>query len=103
MTATVPKTIDLPPEGAELVPVYIDPELVVTPEGNPVYTPAMLADLEPSVLEQGQLVPGSVCPLSPDRPGMWLCIEGNRRLAVCRRNGLPFWAFPLPRAMPEEE
>jgi ParB/RepB/Spo0J family partition protein len=68
-----------------------------------VYTPAQLADLEPSILEQGQLVPGSVCPLSPDQPGMWVCIEGNRRLAVCRRNGLPFWAFLLRQSMPEKD
>ena len=45
MTATVPKTIDLPPEGAEMVPVFIDPELVVTPDGNPAYASAELTDL----------------------------------------------------------
>jgi hypothetical protein len=46
MTATVPKTIELPPEGAELVPVYIDPELVVTPADNPPHSPATLDYLE---------------------------------------------------------
>ena len=92
-----------PPEQAELVPTYFDTDLVVTPDDNPVYTPAMLADLLESVPEHGQLVPGWVCP-SPDLPpNKRLCIEGNRRLAVVRQLGLPFWAFDLGRPVPEAE
>jgi hypothetical protein len=91
------------PEQAELVPVYFDPDLIVTPDDNPVYTPAMLADLRESVREHGQLVPGWVCP-SPDLPpNKRLCIEANRRLAVVRQLGLSFWAFDLGRPVPEEE
>jgi hypothetical protein len=39
MTVAAPKTIDLPPEGAELV--NLDPELVVIPDDNPPHSPAM--------------------------------------------------------------
>jgi hypothetical protein len=85
------------------VPRYFDTDLVVTPEDNPVYPPATLADLLESVREHGQLVPGWVCP-SPDlQPDKRLCIEGNRRLAVRRQLGQPFWAFDLGRPVPEEE
>ncbi len=103
MTVAPPKTIDLPPEGAELVPVYFDTERIVTPADNPAYTPAMLADLVDSVRQHGQLVPGWVCP-SPDLPeDQRLCLEGNRRLSVARLLGIPFWAFDLGRFVPEEE
>jgi hypothetical protein len=95
--------IQRPPAPAELVPRYFDTDLVVTPEDNPVYPPATLADLLESVREHGQLVPGWVCP-SPDlQPDKRLCIEGNRRLAVRRQLGQPFWAFDLGRPVPEEE
>ena len=108
MTLASPKSIELPAdpatsgEPAELVPVFIEPELVVTPDDNPAYTPAMLADLADSVREHGQLVPGWMCPspdLSEDRR---LCLEGNRRLAVARMLGRRFWAFDLGRIVPEE-
>ena len=83
--------------------MYFDPDLIVTPDDNPVYTPAMLADLLESMREHGQLVPGWVCP-SPDLPpNKRLCIEANRRLAVVRQLGLSFWAFDLGRPVPEEE
>jgi hypothetical protein len=88
---------------AELVPLYFDTDLVVTPEDNPVYPPASLADLLESIREHSQLVPGFVCP-SPDLPpDKRLCIEGNRRLAVRRQLGQPFWAFDLGRPVPEAE
>jgi hypothetical protein len=104
MTATVPKAIDPPPEGAERPPVFIEPELVVTPDGNPAYAPADLADLLESVRQHGQLVPGFMCP-APDLPSAAhrLCLEGNRRLAVDRMLHRPFWAFDLGRFVPEEE
>jgi hypothetical protein len=104
MAVTVPKTIDLPPEEAELVPVYFDTDLIVTPEGNPPHSPAMLDDLEASMRELGQLVPGWVCQ-SPDLPTERhrFCSEGVGRLIVCRRLGLKFWAFDLKRPVPEEE
>jgi len=92
-----------PTDRAELVPRYYDTDRIVTPDDNPAYTPATLADLLDSVREHGQLVPGWVCP-SPDLPeDMRLCIEGNRRLAVARELGMPFWAFDLGRFVPEEE
>jgi hypothetical protein len=95
-TATVPKTIDPPPEGAELV--YLDPELVVIPPDNPPHSPGMLDDLEASIRELGQLVPGWVCP-APDlpTPRHRLCFEGCGRAEVCRRIGRPFWTFDLGR------
>lgn len=46
----------------ELVPKYFDTELVITPNDNPVYTPAMLNDLLESMRACQQLVPGWVCP-----------------------------------------
>lgn len=93
-----------PPEQTELVlPQHFDVNLIVTPDDNPVHSPAMLADLLESIREHGQLVPGWVCP-SPDLPPeMRLCVEGNGRLAVCRQLGLPFRAFDLGRPVPEEE
>jgi ParB-like chromosome segregation protein Spo0J len=103
MTVTVPKTYGPPPEEAERAPVFIDPELVITPEGNPAYTPADLAGLADSIRRHGQLVPGFICP-SPDlRPEQRLCLEGNRRLAVDRTLGRKFWAFDLGRFVDEEE
>ena len=103
MTTTVTKTSEPPPEGAERTLVFIDPELVVTPDGNPAYAPAALADLAESIRRHGQLVPGFICP-SPDLPGdRRLCLEGNRRLAVARMLGHRFWAFDLGRFVPEEE
>lgn len=91
------------PEQAELLPMYFDADLVVTPDDNPVYTSAMLTDLLESVREHGQLVPGWVCP-SPDLlPNKRLCFEGNRRLTVTRQLGRRFWAFDLGRFVPEEE
>lgn len=88
----------------ELVPKYYpDTELIITPKDNPVYSPAMLADLVESMQAHGQLVPGWLCP-SPELPdGTLLCIEGNRRLAVARLLGLPFWAFDLGRDVSEAE
>lgn len=103
MSVALPKTGDPPPERTELVPVFIEPEFVVTPDDNPVYSPAMLADLADSIREHGQLVPGWMCP-SPDLPeDRRLCLEGNRRLAVARMLGRRFWAFDLGRFVPEEE
>lgn len=87
----------------ELVPRYFDTKLLVSPEGNPTYTPAMLADLVPSVQEHGFLVPGWVYP-SPDLPAeKRLVLEGNRRLAVATLLGIPFWGFDLGRFVPETE
>ncbi len=101
--ATTLKSAAPSPERAELVPRYFDADRIVTPADNPVYTPAMLADLLASVREHGQLVPGWVCP-SPDLPeDRRLCLEGNRRLAVAGTLGLPFWAFDLGRVVPEAE
>ncbi len=96
MTVAAPKTTDVPPDGAELV--HFDTELIVTPDDNPPHSPAMLDDLEASIRELGQMVPGWVCP-APDlpTPRHRLCFEGNGRLAVCRRIGLRFWAFDLGR------
>jgi ParB-like chromosome segregation protein Spo0J len=88
---------------AELAPRYFDTELIITPEGNPAYTPAMLADLVPSVQKHGQLVPGWVCPSPELTENQRLCLEGNRRLAVARLLGLQFWAFDLERFVPEAE
>jgi hypothetical protein len=96
MTATASKATERPPEGAELV--YLDPELVVIPDDNPPHSPSILADLEASIRELGQLVPGWVCP-SPHLPttGHRLCFEGCGRLEVCRRLNRRFWAFDLGR------
>ena len=92
-----------PSDRAELVPKYFETERIVTPEDNPVYSPPMLADLLESMREHGQLVPGWVCP-SPELPGdQLLCLEGNRRLAVARVLGLPFWAFDIGRFVAEAE
>ena len=92
-----------PPERAELVPLYFETDRIVTPDDNPVYTPAMLADILASMQAHSQLVPGWVCP-SPHLPDdQRLCLEGNRRLAVARILGLRFWAFDLGRPVPEEE
>jgi ParB-like chromosome segregation protein Spo0J len=92
-----------PSDRAELVPKYFETERIVTLEDNPVYTPPMLADLLESMREDGQLVPGWVCP-SAELPGdQLLCLEGNRRLAVARKLGLPFWAFDIGRFVPEAE
>lgn len=103
MGALTLKTPSDPPEPAELVPKYFDTELIVTPDDNPVYTPAMPADLLASMREHGQLVPGWGCP-SPDLPeNKRLCIEGNRRLAVARLLGLQFWAFDIGRFVLERE
>ena len=103
MRIATPNAAGRPPEQADLVPTYFDTNLVVTPDDNPVYTPARRADLLESVREHGQLVPGWVCP-SPDLPpDKRLCIEGNGRLAVARLLGLPFWAFDLGRPVPEDE
>ena len=103
MTVPAAKTIDLPPDRVELTPVYFDPERIVTPEGNPAYSPAMLADLVPSVQKHGQLVPGWVCPSPELNEKQRLCLEGNRRLAVARLLGVQFWAFDLGRFVPEAE
>jgi hypothetical protein len=103
MSTAALNQVQHPPEQAELVPTYFDTDLVVTPDDNPAYSPAMLADLLESMREHGQLVPGWVCP-SPDLPpNKRLCIEGNRRLAVSRMLGLRFWAFNLSRDVREEE
>ncbi len=110
MTATVPKTIELPSDPAtsagqvEIVPRLFPTEMIVSLPENPVYTTAMLADLVPSVEKHGFLVPGMVAP-SPDLPSEEhrQCLEGHRRLAVARLLNRPFWAFDLGRFVPEEE
>jgi len=103
MSAAIAKAVSRPPEPVELTPQYFDTELIVTPDDNPVYSPAMLADLLPGMQEHGQLVPGWVGP-SPDLPEhQRICHEGNRRLAVARLLGLRFWAFDLGRFVPEPE
>jgi ParB/RepB/Spo0J family partition protein len=92
-----------PSDRAELVPKHFDPDLLITPDSNPEYSPPMLADLLESIRENGQLVPGWVCP-SPELPDdRRICLEGNRRLAVARTLGLPFWAFDIGRFVPEAE
>jgi ParB/RepB/Spo0J family partition protein len=101
--ATLNAAANAPPDRTELVPRQFDPNLVVAPDGNPTYSPAMVADLVASIREHGQLVPGWVCP-SPDLPeGKRLCLEGNRRREACLSLGLPFWAFDLGRVVPEAE
>ena len=92
-----------PSDRAELVPKYFDTGRIVTRDDNPDYTPPMLADLLESFRQRSQLVPGFVCP-SPELPDdQRLCLEGNRRLAVARILGLPFWAFDIGRFVPEAE
>jgi hypothetical protein len=102
MTATVSQTLDLPPEGAELV--NLDPALVVIPDDNPPHSPAILADLEASIRALGQRDPGWVCP-APDLPSERhrSCFEGCGRLIVCRRIGIPFRAFDVGRPVSEAE
>jgi hypothetical protein len=104
MTVATLKAVASPPEGAELVPRYFDPDLIVTPEDNPAHSPARIADLVASIRELGQLVPGWVCP-SPDLPSEnhRLCLEGNGRLAAVRQLSRRFWAFDAGRFVPEEE
>ena len=103
MSVATLEAVKPPPDRAELVPKYLDPELIVTPDDNPHYSPAMLADLLESMREHRQLVPGWVCP-SPDLPDQKrLCLEGNRRLMVAKILGLAFWAFDLGRVVPEAE
>ncbi len=109
MSVATLKAVSPPPDlpaadRPELVPQYFETDLIVTPDDNPAHSPAMLADLEASIRELGQLVPGWVCP-SPELPSgdHRLCLEGNGRLAVARRAGLRFWAFDLGRFVPEHE
>jgi hypothetical protein len=103
MSVATTKAAPPPRDLAELALRYYDTELIVTPEDNPLYAPAMLADLELSMQKYGQLVPGWVCP-SPELPETQrICLEGNRRLVVARQLGLPFWAFDLGRVVPEAE
>ena len=103
MSTALLKEINLSPDRPELVAQHFAPELIVTPDDNPVYSPAMLADLLPSMREHGQLVPGWVYP-SEDLPdNQRICLEGNRRLTVARLLGIPFWAFDLGRFVSEHE
>lgn len=103
MSVATVRTASTAAERLELVPKYFDAELVITPADNPAYSPAMLADLVESLREHGQLVPGWVCPSEELPQHQRLCLEGNRRLAVARLLGLPFWAFDLGRDVPEAE
>lgn len=103
MTVETLNAANPPPDRVQLVPQYYDPDLIVTPESNPAHSPAMLADLEASIREFGQLVPGRVHPSSKLPDGKLLCLEGNGRLAVVRRLGLRFWAFNLGHDVPEED
>jgi hypothetical protein len=92
-----------PPGRAELVPKHFDPDLIVTPAGNPAPNPVTFTSLVESMREHGQGVPGWVCP-SPELPEEHrMCIEGNGRLAACRLLGLKFWAFDLGRFAEEDE
>jgi ParB/RepB/Spo0J family partition protein len=103
MSVAAMKPVTHPLDREQLVPKFFDPESIVTPPDNPVYSPAMLDDLLADIREHRQLMPGWIAP-SPDLPaGKWLCLEGNRRLAVVRLLGLPFWAFELAAAVAEEE
>jgi ParB/RepB/Spo0J family partition protein len=87
----------------DLVPCYLDTDLVVSPPDNPIYTPAKVADLVASFQKHGQLVPGFVCPSPELAEGKRFCVEGNRRLYVARMLGTQFWTFDLGRFVPEEE
>jgi ParB-like nuclease domain len=103
MVVEAGKTPVIPPARPELVPRYFDTKLLVSPEGNPTYTPAMLADLVASIKEHGQMVPGWVYP-SPDLlPEKRVVLEGNRRMGATDILGIPFWAFDLGRFVPEAE
>lgn len=89
-------------EPEPLVPKYFDVEDIVTPSDN-VVDEKSLEQLIESIRQHSQLLPGWVCP-SPDIPASKrLCLEGNRRSAVCRRLGRKFWAFDLGRFVPEHE
>jgi hypothetical protein len=93
-----------PPTGlGDMVLKHFPPELIVSPPENPVYTPEMVADLVPSVEQFGFLVPGLVGPCPDVPPEKRLCHEGNRRLAVARILGIPFWAFDIGRVVEEAE
>ena len=91
------------PGRVELVPLYFGTDQIVTPADNPAYSPPQLADLMESMREYRQLMPGWVCPSPELAENQRLCLEGNRRLAVARQLGLPFWAFDLGRFVPEDE
>jgi hypothetical protein len=97
------KRVDPPPGRGELIPQFVDTDLIVTPDDNPEPVAAIVNNLVASFLTHGQLVPGWICP-APDLPEhKRLCLEGNHRLAACRAAKQPFWAFDLGRHVSEEE
>ena len=100
MTQVLLNSPSTAPEALELVPKYFNPALIVTPDDNPAYSPPQLADLLESMRDFQQLVPGWVAPAPHLRDDQRLCLEGNRRLAVARQLGLPFWAFDLGATCP---
>ena len=90
MTVARPKTIDLPPEGAELVPVYFDTELIVTPDGQSGLYPGdagRSAGVQRPRARPARAGLGLPVARSADEDQR-LCLEGNRRLAVARRLGM---------------
>ena len=103
MSVSTQHAVGLSPARVDVVPKFFATDLIVTPESNPVYTPAMLADLLVSIREHTQLVPGWVAP-SPT----WRKPSGSASKATAAWPwqgllGLPFWAFDLGRFVPEAE
>jgi ParB/RepB/Spo0J family partition protein len=88
-----------PLDQAVLSPVFLDPALIETQADNPVYTEAELSDLLASYPVHGQLEPAHVCPSQTE--GKFICLDGARRLAVCRILGLQYWAFVHPEYVPD--
>ncbi len=78
-----------------------NPAIVITPPGNRAVTVESIADLLKSMEVEKQLVWGIVAP-HPEKPGCWLCLDGNRRLLACRILGLPFKAVVFEGEVTDE-
>lgn len=88
-------------EASQLRIVESDAGLVHAAPGNPEISPDVVTVLMGSIAAIGQQVLGIVYP-HPDRPGEWLCPDGNHRAAACKALRIPFKAVaadhPLTRA-----
>jgi ParB-like chromosome segregation protein Spo0J len=86
--STAPK-VENSAQGREIL--ELDPAFVLTSECNPPIPLDSISGLLESIRTYQQLVIGIVA-LHPEKPGYWICLDGNRRLLVCRILGIRFKA-----------
>lgn len=85
-----------------IIVVEVDPARVHPAKGNRLISPELVADLLPSIQEDGQAVP-AILFVHPTLPGEYCAADGNRRTLVARILARTLKAIVLAKAPSEDE